>query len=103
MDDYNSLTRRLMWVLWPAFLIAGGACGVFFTVFDPTELTLFGRPLEASREVVYTLGFFGFWIVTSASSALTVFLERSPWEINRCPLPSTARPPGCPKRGGEPC
>jgi hypothetical protein len=103
MDDYNTLAHRLMWVLWPAFLVAGAACGVFFTVVDPTELTLFGHPLEASREVVYTVGFFAFWIITSASSALTVYLERSPWEVNRCPLPPSGRPEGCPKRDGEPC
>ena len=33
-----------------------------------------------------------------ASSALTVFLERSPWEVNRCPIEPEERPPGCPKR-----
>jgi hypothetical protein len=44
------------------------------------------------------MGFFGFWALGIASSALTVFLERSPWEVNRCPLEPTERPDGCPKR-----
>ena len=98
MDDTNSLAHRLMWVLWPAFLIAALAEAVFFTVFDPFDLHFFGATLEMSRLGIYTMGFFGFWGVGIASSALTVFLERSPWEINRCPLPATGRPEGCPKR-----
>jgi hypothetical protein len=90
--------RRLMWVIWPAFLIAGAAEGIFFTIFDPFELHFFGAPLDVSREAIYAMGFFGFWALGIASSALTVFLERSPWEVNRCPLGPTERPDGCPKR-----
>jgi len=69
--------RRLMWMIWPAFLVAGFAEAVFFTVFDPIDLYFFGAPLETSREAIYTVGFFGFWTLGIASSALTVFLERS--------------------------
>jgi hypothetical protein len=47
---------------------------------------------------VYTIGFFFFWAVGAAAAALTVFLQRSPVEVNRCPLPAVGRPPGCPKR-----
>jgi hypothetical protein len=39
----------------------------------------------------------------AASSFLTCFLQRSPWEVNRCPLPATERPLGCPKREGPCC
>ena len=69
--------RRLMWVIWPAFLVAGVAETLFFTVFDPFDLHFFGAPLDLSREAVYTLGFFGFWGLGIASSALTMFLEGS--------------------------
>ena len=90
--------RRLMWVIWPAFLVAGVAEGIFFTVFDPFELHFFGATLDMSRGAIYTMGFFGFWAMGIASSALTVFLERSPWEVNRCPVEPEERPPGCAKR-----
>jgi hypothetical protein len=70
--------RRLMWVIWPAFLVAGVAELVFFSVFDPFDLHFFGAPLEMSRQAIYTMGFFGFWMLGIASSALTVFLERTP-------------------------
>ena len=39
-----------------------------------------GAPLELSRPAVYTIGFFAFWVLGAASSALTVFLERSPFD-----------------------
>ena len=83
MSETRTFAKRLMWVLWPSFLVAAAACGIFFTVFDPRDLHVFGRPVEASRELVYTIGFFLFWAMAIASSALTVLLERSPWEVNR--------------------
>jgi hypothetical protein len=47
---------------------------------------------------IYTIGFFFFWAIASSASALTVFLERSPFEVNRCPLAEENRPAACPKR-----
>ena len=90
--------QRLMRVLWPAFLVAVAAEGVFFTVFDPFDLHFFGAPLDMSRAAIYTIGFFGFWGLGVAASALTVFLERSTFDVNRCPLDGPERPNGCPKR-----
>ena len=72
------LARRLMWVIWPAFLVAGAAELVFFSVFDPFDLHFFGAPLDMSRQAIYTMGFFGFWALGIASSALTIFLESGP-------------------------
>ena len=77
------LARRLMWVIWPAFLVAGAAELVFFSVFDPFDLHFFGAPLEMSRQAIYTMGFFGFWALGIASSALTIFLESGPASRDR--------------------
>lgn len=76
----SDFAHRIMWVLWPAFLVAGAAEIVFFSVFDPLDLTFLGAPIELSRSAVYTIGFFAFWALGAASSALTVFLERSPFD-----------------------
>jgi hypothetical protein len=82
MNSVTGLTtRRLMWVVWPAFLVACLAELVFFSVFDPFDLHFFGEPLDISREAIYTMGFFGFWGLGVASSALTMFLERPPVNI----------------------
>lgn len=83
MEDAGSFGRRLMWVLWPSFLVAAVANALFFTVLDPRDLTFFGEPIELSREVMYTLGFFAFWTIATASSALTVFLGRPARDVNR--------------------
>lgn len=97
----NDLAQRMLWVLWPAFLVAAVAELVFFALIDPSDLSVFGVPLEAGRMPVYTVGFFFFWAVAASASALTVFLQRSPFEVNRCPLPAEDRPLGCPKKDGE--
>jgi hypothetical protein len=90
--------RTLAWIVWPSFLAAGVAQTLFFTLFDPADMRFFGAPLEWSHTAVYSVGFFLFWTVCAASSALTSLLQRSAAEINRCPLEPDARPPGCPKR-----
>ena len=74
----RTVPARIMWVLWPSFLIAAGATGVFFSLFDPQEFWLFGEHLEISRQGAYTIGFFGFWAVGIATSALTLWLASAP-------------------------
>jgi hypothetical protein len=94
----NTIAQRIVWVLWPAFLVAAAAELAFFALFDPADMHLFGVPIEAARETIYAAGFFAFWAVCAASGALTVFLQNSPFEVNRCPLDASGRPVGCPKR-----
>ena len=86
--------KQLIWILWPSFVVAGAGLAVFFTVFDPQDLHFFGEPLALSRMAIYSVGFFLFWILAAASSALTCFFQRTSAEINRCPLPEAERPPG---------
>ena len=94
------LAQRLMWIAWPAFLLAGVIEMLVFALVDPQDLQWFGHPLALSREGVYTLAFFAFWLLSMASSALTTLLSMSPFEVNRCPLPIDGRPEGCPKEIG---
>jgi hypothetical protein len=74
--------KRLIWILWPSFIVGGIAEGVFFTLIDPQELYLFGEPVHWSATAVYSVGFFMFWMVAAASSAFTCFLQRSALEVN---------------------
>ena len=78
-----SASRRMVHILWPAFVVAAIAEGVFFTLFDPMELRLFGRDPGLSRLAVYSIAFFGFWLFAATSSALTCFFQRSASEVNR--------------------
>lgn len=68
--------RTTIQVLWPAFGVAALANAIFFTLFDPHDLTLLGRPLDVSREATYTIGFLLLWLATALSSALTSWLVR---------------------------
>lgn len=91
--------QRLMWIAWPAFLVAGVLEMLVFAMVDPHDLHWFGRPIEWSRQAIYTVAFFVFWVLAMGSSALTTLLSLSPFEVNRCPLPADGRPDGCPKQG----
>jgi hypothetical protein len=77
------LAQRLMWILWPAFLLAGVLEILVFALVDPKDLHWAGQPIELSRQGLYTLSFFVFWTVTAASSALTALLSISPSDVNR--------------------
>ena len=76
------MTRAIQ-VLWPSFLVGGFGEVIFFTVFDPRELYLFGEPTSLSRLAVYSIGFFLCWGFAAASSALTCLLQRRAQEVNR--------------------
>jgi len=92
------LSQRLMWIVWPAFLLAGVLEVLVFALVDPQDLNWFGRPIEMSRQGVYTLSFLVFWGIATISGGLTTLLSISPFEVNRCPLPVDERPQSCPKQ-----
>ena len=77
------LRERLMWVAWPAFLVAAVLEMLVFAVLDPESLSLFGERLAWSRYSVYTVTFFIFWGMTMVSSALTMLLALSPTDVTR--------------------
>ena len=89
--------HRLMWILWPSFLMACFLELFVFAMMDPQGMEFLGKPLEWSRNTVYSVSFFLFWAVAATSSALTTLLSRSPFEMNRCPLEVSNRPGSCPK------
>ena len=72
------LGRFMMQVLWPSFLMAAVAVGIVFSMIDPQELVFVGLHLADTREASYTVGFFVFWALFAASSALTWVLTSKP-------------------------
>jgi len=80
------LVQRLMWIAWPAFLMAGILEMVVFAFVDPEAVQWFDQPVSISRQGVYTFAFFVFWLVIMASGALTTLLSQSPFEFNRRPV-----------------
>ncbi len=70
------LVQRIVAVLWPSFLTAGLATGLFFTAFDPVDLAALTDYPDISRTGAYTIGFFLFWLLTSSTCALTCYFQR---------------------------
>lgn len=91
--------KRLMWIAWPAFLMASVLEMMVFALVDPADLHWAGAPLGWSREAIYTVAFFAFWGLIMVSSTLTTLLSMSPFEVNRCPVPFGERPDDCAKNG----
>jgi len=62
-------------VIWPSFFAASVATMVFFALIDPLELAETAWPhIAVSRELGYSLGFFGFWACTFSSSLFSALL-----------------------------
>ena len=66
--------RRLLLIMWPAFLAAGLLTMLVFAMVDPQDLHWFGHPLAMSRAGVYTLAFFAFWAIVMVASSMTALL-----------------------------
>ena len=66
--------KHIIWILWPAFIAAGVAEVVFFTVIDPKQLFLLGQPIELAELTTYSVGFFLFWVLCIGSSLMTYFM-----------------------------
>jgi hypothetical protein len=77
--DNPSFATRMLWVLWPSFLMAGVLEMLVFSLVDPGSLQWFGgAPVEWSSSAVYTVAFFLFWIIISTAGALTQLLANTP-------------------------
>lgn len=90
------MKAALLAVAWPAFMAACALELVVFAFADPMDLHWAGERLAWSRQGVYTLAFFVFWMVSAAACAFTTLLRLTPGEVNDCPFDPSQRPEGCP-------
>lgn len=65
--------QKCIVTLWPSFMIAIVATGLFFSAFDPTELYPYDLDIEVNAMGAYTLGFFIFWVLSAISSMITLY------------------------------
>lgn len=84
----SRLSRDVAMVLWPSFLASSIACLFFFAIFDPTEIGQGTQLADVFSEAHagYALGFFSFWVFTTLSSALTLYLARTENQQNSATL-----------------
>ena len=71
--------RIKLWglVVWPAFLAASLLEALVFSMVDPGELHWPGFLFQATRQGVYTVAFFAFWLIVMACSSLVLWLAQS--------------------------
>jgi hypothetical protein len=75
-DEATPFTRRVLMILWPAFLMAGVQEALVFVVVDPRALHWFGfEPITWSAQAVYSVTFLIFWLTTATAGALTQLLQ----------------------------
>lgn len=68
------VSQQVIALLWPSFVIAIVASGVFFSAFDPRDLVPFNLDIDLSPLAAYTIGFFLFWLIGLLSSLGTLYL-----------------------------
>jgi len=75
MPDRITLSPRhvVIAVLWPSFVLAAIATGLFFSTFDPEQLFPFGAPTRFSALAAYGAGFLAFWMFSATSIAVGLF------------------------------
>jgi len=75
--DRIPLAQQAISVLWPSFLTAIVATGVFFSAFNPNDLVPFNLDIDISPLAAYSLGFFIFWMLAIVSSLGTLYFTVS--------------------------
>lgn len=70
--------RPWVLVIWPAFLMACLLEALVFAVVDPSEIHWPGQSLQPTRQGIYTLAFFCFWLIAMAGSSLVLWLNQPP-------------------------
>lgn len=64
-------------VLWPSFIVAIVATGLFFSAFNPRDLVPYNFDIDISPLTAYSVGFFIFWIIALVSSYGTLYFTIS--------------------------
>ena len=73
IPDKIPTSQQVISVLWPSFIIAIAASGLFFSAFDPRDLVPYNLDIQVSPLAAYSIGFFLFWILAAASSYGTLY------------------------------
>ncbi|MES2413710.1 MAG: hypothetical protein V4614_07905 [Pseudomonadota bacterium] len=82
VDAAKTRTGDRARIAWVGFLAACCLEGLVFSVVDPGEVHWSGRVPQPSRQGIYTLAFFCFWIISSASAWLALWLAAPQTELN---------------------
>jgi hypothetical protein len=74
-------SQQAISVLWPSFIMAILASGVFFSAFNPRDLVPFNLDIDISPLAAYSTGFFLFWLLALLSSFGTLYFTMSSYRF----------------------
>lgn len=80
--------HRAILLFWPSFIIAAAATGLFFSIFDPQELTLHGAHLFNDKLSAYSVFFLIAWGFGVFNTSIVLLLEKSPRQLNNPQSPA---------------
>ncbi|MCP4876222.1 MAG: hypothetical protein GY896_12220 [Gammaproteobacteria bacterium] len=75
--------QQVISILWPSFICAIVASGIFFSAFNPKELIPFNLDIDISPLAAYSIGFLLFWILAIVSSMGTLYFTISNCRVLR--------------------
>jgi len=75
--DSIPLWHQVIAVLWPSFITAIVASGIFFSAFNPRDLIPYNLDIEISPLGAYSIGFLLFWLLAILSSVGTLYFTIS--------------------------
>jgi hypothetical protein len=75
--DTMPRSQQAISVLWPSFIIAIVASGIFFSAFNPRDLVPFDLDIDISPLAAYSVGFLLFWLLAFLSSFGTLYFTIS--------------------------
>lgn len=76
------MKHYILQALWPAFLLACLLEVLVFAFVDPTQLYWLNSELHLSRQAVYSIAFFAFWLVSTIGCTLSILLAQSSDQLN---------------------
>jgi hypothetical protein len=82
--EFNATNNVKRWVLivWPAFVAACLLEAMVFSMIDPGELHWPGYLVQPSRQGIYTITFFCFWLISMVGSGLAWWLAQPDQSTN---------------------
>jgi hypothetical protein len=75
--------KRWALIVWPAFVAACLLEALVFSMIDPEELHWPGYFALPSRQGIYTVAFFCFWLISMVCSGLTWWLADQDHSIHK--------------------
>ncbi|MDF0606343.1 hypothetical protein HZU77_011875 [Neisseriaceae bacterium TC5R-5] len=84
--------KKSILLFWPSFIIAALATVVFFSIFDPAELSLHGQTLFHDNITAYSTFLLISWVFGALNTSIVLLLSRNARQLNGFSTPPLTPP-----------